>query len=110
MIEADAEPSTPGTAATPGPEAASAANQTEERRRPGRPAEVSAALLPLLRGEPTRDISDIADETELLESDWDHDDALKPARGIAFGLLLTVPIWAAVLFTFHMGYRLMTHS
>jgi hypothetical protein len=55
------------------------------RRRPGRPEQVSPALIPLLR-EPTRYVDDPGFDSDLLA----------PARGLVVGLLLSVPLWALV--------------
>ncbi len=65
-----------------------------DRRRPGR-AEVSQSLLPLLRSsteshDPPLAIMDIETRADADE------DALAPARGIAFGLLLSVPLWVVI--------------
>ena len=71
------------------------------RRRPGRRDDVHPALIPLLRGtvslkgdgEP--DI--IADAPMAAESMDLQKDPLAPARGIIFGLALSVPIWAVLI-------------
>lgn len=62
-----------------------------DRRRPGRPDQASPHLIPLMR---TQDMDDpiIPD----LWEDPPFEDALEPARGIATGLLLSVPIWTAI--------------
>jgi hypothetical protein len=57
-----------------------------DRRRPGRLAQASPALIPLLR-KPTQFV-----DTELNS----NTDPLAPARGILVGLLLSVPFWALV--------------
>ena len=60
--------------------------QVVERRRPGRIADVSPTLIPLLRG------SDIPPDAE--ES---LDNAMAPARGIVFGVLISVLFWAILM-------------
>ena len=57
-----------------------------ERRRPGRIADVSPNLIPLLRG------SDIPPDPG--ES---PDNAMAPARGIAFGVVISVLFWAVLV-------------
>jgi hypothetical protein len=109
MIEPDIDCEMPVTAAIPG---AAPDNETEvltDRRRPGR-TEVSPVLLPLLRGESAFGMPEVIDEAALLESDWDPEEPLRPARGIAFGLLLSLPLWAALLATCHVAIKLITHS
>jgi hypothetical protein len=58
-----------------------------ERRRPGRMANVSPALIPLLRGQ--------------VRVPTDHEerraDALRPATGIAVSLLISGLIWALLI-------------
>ena len=58
-----------------------------ERRRPGRLRDVSPELLPLLR------TAGDAPEPDTVES---VSDGLSPARGIAIGILLAVPVWGVV--------------
>jgi hypothetical protein len=108
MIEPDAAYGKPDEAAKQGTEQ-DASFILGERRRPGR-IEVNPALMPLLRGEAEPDMVDILKEAELLESDWESEEALKPARGIAYGLLLSLPLWAALLATCHIAIKFLTHS
>jgi hypothetical protein len=71
------------------------------RRRPGRRDDVHPALIPLLRGTVTPDSDDgpgiIADAPMAAESMDLEKDGLAPARGIIFGLVLSVPIWAVLV-------------
>jgi hypothetical protein len=61
----------------------------QDRRRPGRPDQVSSALIPLLRDPtPSDDTSPLFDDTLS-----DDDDELAPMRGIAVATLLSVPLW-----------------
>ena len=60
--------------------------QVVERRRTGRIANVSPALIPLLRG------SDV-----LPDSEEYPDNAMAPARGIVFGVLISVLFWAILI-------------
>ena len=57
-----------------------------DRRRPGR-IDANPALIPLLRGEaaPTPDAT------------FDGSDDLAPSRGIAFGVLLSIPAWIGIV-------------
>ena len=61
-----------------------------ERRRPGR-QDVSPALLPLLRGQQ----GPIAEAARVAAEEDSHD--LAPARGIFLGLLISLPLWIAVV-------------
>jgi hypothetical protein len=61
-----------------------------ERRRPGRPASVAPVLLPLLRVATER----YADAFEALDSDPDQ---LRPARGLGLALLVSVTVWAGLI-------------
>jgi hypothetical protein len=61
--------------------------QVVERRRPGRIANVSPALIPLLRGSNAPP----PDTEESLEND------MAPARGIVFGALISVLFWAVLV-------------
>jgi len=63
------------------------------RRRPGRNDQVSPHLIPLLRDSAAVDTPappPYEREAPLLN------DQLAPARGIAFGLALSVPLWAVI--------------
>jgi len=78
-------------AAKPDLAPAPVATASKDRRRPGRHDQASPHLIPLLR---TSEIeaaaaSDTGDELPF-------EDALAPAKGIAVGLLLSVPVWAAI--------------
>jgi len=70
---------------------------SKDRRRPGRPDQANPHLIPLLR---TSDIEDAAaSDTAVapaMEDELAFEDALAPAKGIAVGLLLSVPIWAVI--------------
>ncbi len=64
---------------------------SKDRRRPGRPDQASPHLIPLLR---TSEIeAAAASETG---DELPFEDALAPAKGLAVGLLLSVPVWAAI--------------
>ncbi len=69
--------------------AASAASK--DRRRPGRPDHASPHLIPLLR---TAEIEAAAASGATDELPFE--DALAPAKGIAIGLGLSVPLWAVI--------------
>lgn len=63
----------------------------KDHRRPGRPDQVSPNLVPLLRTSP------VIEAVPAFEgADGPVDDALTPARGIAVGLVLSVPLWAVI--------------
>ncbi len=64
---------------------------SRDRRRPGRPDEASPHLIPLLR---TSEIDAAA--ASGTEDELPFEDALAPAKGIAVGLLLSVPVWAVI--------------
>jgi len=72
----------------------------EERRRPGR-APVSPALLPLLRRGGADAITEPQPEFTEAEVEWEAEDSMGPSRGIVFGLILSLPIWALVFFAYH---------
>lgn len=81
----------PPVAVAPPISVATASAASRDRRRPGRPDQASPHLIPLLR---TSEIegaaaANPADELPL-------EDALAPAKGIAVGLLLSVPVWAVI--------------
>lgn len=80
-----------------------------DRRRPGR-IEVTRSLLPLLRNRHDQFalLTDAPSDVQL--DDEPMTNPLLPARGIAAGLLLSVPIWAALLATIHALLRLTLHS
>lgn len=71
-------------------EAASATQPTvdiTDRRRPGRLENVSPVLIPILRNaEPTTEI------------EFDEVDQAAAIRGLAFGVLLSAPIWVAIAY------------
>ncbi len=62
---------------------------------------MNPALLPLLRGEAAGTLTEPLSVIPFTEADWEPDDAMAPARGLAFGLLLSLPIWAFVFFAYH---------
>ena len=64
---------------------------SKDRRRPGRADQASSHLLPLLR---TAEIEAAA--ASGIEEELPFEDALAPAKGIAVGLLLSMPVWAVV--------------
>ena len=79
-----------GTTTDPAPvPVASAA--PNDRRRPGRLDQASPHLIPLLR---TAEIEAAA--ASVIEEELAFEDALAPAKGIAVGLLLSVPVWAVL--------------
>ena len=72
---------------------ASTPAEIKDRRRLGRNYQVNPHLIPLLRNAAAVDIPAPSPcETEALPLS----DQLAPARGIAFGLMLSVPLWAVV--------------
>ncbi len=74
-------------------EQASTLAGTKSRRRPGRNDQVSPHLIPLLRNPATTGIpTPLPDEadTSPLEDD------LAAAKGIMFGLAMSVPLWAGI--------------
>jgi hypothetical protein len=73
----------------PAPDGANA-DTAPDRRRPGR-AEVSPDLIPLLRNPVDAEIP--PDDTH--GADHPRDD-LEPAKGLAVGLLLAVPLWCVI--------------
>ena len=84
----------PGTASDAAPVAApvpAVSAASKDRRRPGRPDQASPHLIPLLR---TTEIEAAA--ASGMEDELPFEDALAPAKGIAVGLLLSVPVWAAI--------------
>ena len=77
-------------------EASTATLDLMDRRRQGRPAEASPALIPLLRGtlDPVFEDAGPAADPQLIEfGDPDH---LRPAQGLATGLLMSGVIWGAL--------------
>ena len=58
---------------------------TTDRRRPGRLKNVSPALIPILRNTDP-------------EIEFDEIDQASAVRGLAFGLLLSAPIWVAIAY------------
>lgn len=71
-------------------EAASATQtpvETTDRRRPGRLENVSPVLIPILRN---------AEPTTVIE--FDEVDQAAAIRGLAFGVLLSAPIWVAIAY------------
>lgn len=78
----------PLPATKPGPVAPPAA---KDRRRPGRSDQVSPHLVPLLRTFEAE-----AAPVPATADGLPFEDALAPAKGIAVGLALSVPLWAAI--------------
>jgi hypothetical protein len=69
------------------------------RRRPGRIDNVNPSLIPLLRGTVSPDIEDPVAGIPEVPATMDVDeDAMAPVRGIIFGIALSVPIWAVLIF------------
>lgn len=68
-------------------DASAVARAAKDRRRPGRPTEVSPELLPLLR----------RDSLLATPAAPPHDD-LSPARGVALSVLAGAVLWAGVGF------------
>jgi len=74
-------------------EQASTPAEIKGRRRLGRNDKVSPHLIPLLRDPAAVDIP----APPLCETETPPlSDQLAPARGIAFGLVLSVPLWAVI--------------
>ena len=65
-----------------------------DRRRPGRLKDVSPHLTPLLRFRPSAE-QIAAARRDPAESE--DDDDLRPARGIALGVLVSLAFWVALL-------------
>jgi hypothetical protein len=59
----------------------------EERRRPGRIASVSSALISLLRGS----------TVPVPHSEKPHENRVPPARGIIFGVAISGLFWAVLI-------------
>lgn len=64
-------------------------SRTFERRRPGRPENVSPELVSLLRG--------TANPPPPLEFSDRSEDQLDPLRGLAVGLVISAVLWALLL-------------
>ncbi len=64
-----------------------------DRRRPDRLRDVSPHLIPLLRTSPTQDAFPGLSSEEGIAP---FEDELTPARGIALGLVLSVPLWVII--------------
>ena len=79
-------------AAKPDLAPAPVADASKDRRRPGRPDQASPHLIPLLR---TAEI-EAAAASGMAEELPFEEDALAPAKGIAVGLMLSVPVWAVI--------------
>ena len=78
-------------AAKPDPAPAPVASAaSKDRRRPGRPDQASPHLIPLLR------TAEIEAAAPGIGDEPPFEDALAPAKGIAVGLLLSVPVWAVI--------------
>jgi hypothetical protein len=70
------------------------------RRRPGRRDDAYPSLIPLLRGTAgpvPDDGTGIVDRPAIPAGLEAKEDALAPARGIIFGLALSVPIWVVLV-------------
>jgi hypothetical protein len=94
MTESIVEPETVGQTE------AQRAALVEERRRPGR-APVSPTLLPLLRSGGTDGLKEPLADSFIHDVEWESEDSMSPSRGIVFGLILSLPIWALVFFAYH---------
>jgi hypothetical protein len=76
-----------------------------DRRRPGRHKHVSPELIPLLRHAATLEIPQEAFESSHPEDadresvELDGDD-LRPARGLAVGFVLAIPLWGLVVLSY----------
>ena len=70
-----------------GPSAVQATLDVADRRRPGRLENVSPTLIPILR------TSECTTEIEFEEVDQ-----IAAARGVAFGALLSAPIWVIIAY------------
>jgi len=82
----------------------------EERRRPGR-APVSPTLLPLLRRSARDTVAEPQPDSAIPDVEWEAEDSMRPARGIIFGLILSLPIWALVFYAYHeIAVHLAVHS
>jgi len=69
---------------------------TRDRRRPGRPENVSPHLIPLLRNAASAEIApDDAPVVDRAQDERAQDD-LGPVRGIIAGLVLAVPLWSLI--------------
>ena len=67
-----------------------------DRRRPGRPENVSPHLIPLLRNAASAEIApDDAPVVDRAQDERAQDD-LGPVRGIIAGLVLAVPLWSLI--------------
>jgi hypothetical protein len=74
--------------------------QMVSRRRPGRRDDAHPSLIPLLRGtaSPIPDDPPMIGDPATIQVDQETEgDALAPARGIIFGIALSVPIWAVLI-------------
>lgn len=83
----------PHQAIKPDPVRSPAAAASKNRRRPDRSDQVSPNLIPLLRSSPMAETAPAVSDGEDMEP---IGDALAPAQGIAVGLALSVPLWAAI--------------
>ena len=67
----------------------------KDRRRPGRPADVPPALIPLLRGTFNPAVLQSCPANHEL-SEYDDPDHLRAAHGLAAGVFVSGVIWAAL--------------
>ena len=65
-----------------------------ERRRPGRIKAADAELIPLMRKPDL--VMELPPEPLATWDAWEPKDPLQPSRGIALGVVLSLPIWAAI--------------
>jgi hypothetical protein len=66
-----------------------ALDRVYDRRRPGPRSDVHPYLLPVYRG--------IVPDADADADEDDDEEALNPARGVLFGLILAVPCWGTVV-------------
>jgi hypothetical protein len=67
---------------------------SRERRRSGRPAHVSAELLPLLRGQEKIGGMEVPDQ-------FGDPDQLRGVRGLAVGTACSAVLWAGIIYVGH---------
>lgn len=69
-----------------------AASALDGRRRPGRPAQISPSLVPLLRNAAAAEVPTSLSSAEIKP----FNDDLSMARGFGVGMLLAIPTWGAI--------------